>query len=291
MSLIDKINARPENSGRAPIKGTPTTPEVTKEEIEALNAELDSESEVEVKAEVEGEVELSPAELAARTKDSYEDEIKKLREENAKRRKKEQEAKEKALAMADEVFKTEREDYDSQLAEMKKQLEALKSLKKEESKVDKEVKEAESKAESDVLRTELAAIRKENATIQAQIQAQKDAEEQEKSLRKQAAENRFGSMLKEIPEEFKEAASAMFKGYTDPSEGLLAITKYKAQGLFGKKTIEVVNRVPTEQKNNNENQVLTSREKFQRKTKAISERRQGLTPGSRIVQLGNFKET
>jgi len=283
MSLIDKINARPENSGRAPTKAPPAKPEVTKEEIEALNAELDSELETDIKKEDTEELELSPAELAARTKDSYEDEIKKLREENAKRRKKEQEAKEKALAMADEVFKTEREEYDAQLAAMKKELEVLKSLKNEENKVDKEVKDAEFKAESERLRKEWEAIRKENAEIKAQIQAQKEAEEQEKSLRKQAAENRFTSMLKEIPEEFKEAASAMFKGYTDPSEGLLAITKYKAQGLFGKKTIEVVNRVPKEQNNNNENKVLTSREKFQRKTKALTERRQGLTPGSRIV--------
>ena len=50
--------------------------------------------------------------------------------ENAKRRKKEQEAKEKALAMADEVFKTEREEYEAQLSSMKKQLEESKALKK-----------------------------------------------------------------------------------------------------------------------------------------------------------------
>jgi hypothetical protein len=281
MSLIDQIKARPENGGKGP-NPKPAQPklEVKKEEIAALNAELDSELENESTPEPE-EKELTPAELEARTKDSYEDEIKKLREENAKRRKKEQEAKEKALAMADEVFKTEREEYDRQLAEMKKQLEDSKALKKEENKVEKEMINAESKAEADELRRELEAIRKENAKIQAQIQAQKEAEESEKSLRKQAAENRFASMLKEIPVEFQEAATMMFKGYSDSSEGLIAITKYKEQGLFGKKTIEVVSRVPREQ-NNNETKPLSQREVREKRVSALKSRRQGLVPGAKL---------
>lgn len=279
MSLADKIKARSENANKGPAPKQAL--EIQKEEIAALNAELDSEIETEVTPAPE-EKELTSAELEARTKESYEDEIKKLREENAKRRKKEQEAKEKALAMADEVFKTEREEYDSQIAEMKRQVEELNALKKEENKVEKEVLNAESKAESDLLRKELETIRKENAKIQAQIQAQKEAEESEKSLRKQAAENRFSSMLKEIPVEFQEAASMMFKGYSDPSEGLIAITRYKAQGLFGKKTIEVVSRIPKEN-NTNENKVVSAREKRESKVKALASKRQGLTPGSRIL--------
>jgi cell division septum initiation protein DivIVA len=140
---------------------------------------------------------------------------------------------------------------------------------------------AESKAEADELRRELEAIRKENAKIQAQIQAQKEAEESEKSLRKQAAENRFASMLKEIPVEFQEAATMMFKGYSDSSEGLIAITKYKAQGLFGKKTIEVVSRVPREQ-NNNETKPLSQREVREKRVSALKSRRQGLVPGAKL---------
>ena len=67
-------------------------------------------------------------------------------------------------------------------------------------------------------------------------------------------------MLSEVPEEYKDFASAMFKGYSDPSEGLIAITKAKAQGIFGKKTIEVVSRIPKES-NNNDNKELNNRER------------------------------
>jgi dGTP triphosphohydrolase len=277
MSLIEKIKARQENAGKGPVP----KPEVKKEEIAALNAELDSEVEVESNIEVPEEKELTHEQLITRTKESLEDEVKQLRDKDLKNRLKLKEAKEKALAMADEVFKTERDEYESQLAEMKKQLEEMKSLKKEENKVEKEIMNAESKVEADLLRKELEAIRKENSKIQAQIQAQKDAEESERSLRKQAAENRFNSMLKEIPMEFQEAASAMFKGYSDPSEGLIAITKYKAQGIFGKKTIEVVSRVPREL-NNNENKPMSNREVREKRVNALKTRRQGLMPGAKL---------
>lgn len=278
MSLIDKIKARPENANKAP--NPKPAVDVQKDEIEALNKELDLE--IKSKDKAPAEENLTPEQLEARTKDSYEDEIKKLREENAKRRKKEQEAKEKALAMADEVFKTEREEYENQIAEMKKKLLEIESLKKEENKVEKEIKDAQSSAELDMLKQELKALRAESSAAKAEIEAQKRRDEEERSLRRQAAENRFKSMINEIPEEFKEAASAMFKGYEDPSEGLIAITKYKAQGLFGKKTIEVINRIPREDNNNTQNKVPSSRERFAKRTEALKNRRQGLVPGQTL---------
>jgi DNA repair exonuclease SbcCD ATPase subunit len=282
MSLIDKIKARPENAGKGP-KPAPAQPsmEIHKDEVAELNKELDSEVKSELESEEIKEENLTPEQIVKRTEDSYEDEIKKLREENAKRRKKEQEAKEKALAMADEVFKTEREEYERNLAEMKKQLEELKALKKEENKVDDQVAKAQTSAEIEILRQEMLELKKERdaARKSEQERAQKEAEE--KALRKQAAENRFKSMLTEIPEEFKDYASAMFKGYSDPSEGLIAITKAKAQGIFGKRTIEVVSRIPRET-NNNETKVLNSREKMQRKVSALKSRRTGLMPGQKL---------
>jgi DNA repair exonuclease SbcCD ATPase subunit len=283
MSLADKIKARTENAGNGP-KARPAQPpiEIHKDEVEAINKELDSELDADLEPEVSKEEELTPEQIVKRTEDSYEDEIKKLREENAKRRKKEQEAKDRALAMADEVFKTEREEYESQLAQMKKQLEEVKALKKEENKVEADIKKAETSAEADILRKELSELRKEADQIKAEAQARREAEEQEKSLRKQAAENRFKSMLVEIPEEFKDFASAMFKGYSDPSEGLIALTKAKAQGLFGKRTIEVVSRVPRETNNNNENKVLSGREKREQRISVLKTRRQGLTPGQKL---------
>jgi len=153
MSLADKIKARPENAGANAPKQSKSEPiEVNADEINELNKELDSE----IKAEnddIVADVELTPEQIEARTKDSYEDEIKKLREENAKRRKKEQKAKEKALEMADEVFKSERDVYETQLAEMKTQLEQLKNLKKEEAKLEGEVKDSKSSAEMELLKT------------------------------------------------------------------------------------------------------------------------------------------
>lgn len=277
MSIMDKLKADREALNKK--ISTKSTVEVQKDEVAALNAELDSEVK---KTDEPKEESLTPEQIEARTKESYEDEIKKLREENAKRRKKEQEAKEKALAMADEVFKTERDEYETQLAQMKKQLEELKALKKEENKIEEEIKNTQSSAELDALKQELKALRAESAAARAEIEAQKKRDEEERALRRQAAENRFKSMLADIPEDFKEAASKMFKGYDDPSEGLIAITKYKAQGLFGKKTIEVVNRVPREDKINNTSE-LNSRQKRDKRVNALKERRQGLQPGGRVL--------
>lgn len=277
MSLIDKIKARPENGGKG-LNPNPAQPklEVKPEDIQALNAELDAE----IKEDVPADENLTPEQLESRTKESYEDEIKKLRDENAKRRKKEQETREKALAIADEVFKTEREEYDNQIAEMKKQLEELKAQKKAEVKVDNDVKKAETNAEMELLKQQMSELKKERDEAKAREQERKEAEESEKALRKQAAENRFKSFLNEIPEDLKDYASAMFKGYDDPSEGLIAITKAKTQGLFGKKTIEVVSRIPKEDKNNKIE--LNSRQKRDKRVQAIKDRRQGLVPGAKL---------
>ena len=81
----------------------------------------------------------------------------------------------------------------------------------------------------------------------------------------------------------KNYASAMFKGYSDPSEGLIAITKAKAQGLFGKKKVEIYNEVPKHNNNENQNSHLNKRQKQQKRVEALAQRRQGLTPGSRIL--------
>ena len=281
MSLADKIKARPENAGAAAPKSKSETIEVNEDEIKELNAELDSEIKAEG-AEIVEEVELTPEQIEARTKDSYEDEIKKLREENAKRRKKEQTAKEKALAMADEVFKSERDVYETQLAEMKTQLEQLKNLKKEEAKLEDEVKDSKSSAEMELLKSELEALKEDSREAKRQMEAQRQKEEDEKDLRKQAAQNRFNSMLTEIPEEFQDYASAMFKGYSDPSEGLLALAKAKTQGLFGKKTIEVVNQIANDNNNNNQDRPLNRREKLAKRTQALGDRRKGLIPGQTL---------
>lgn len=277
MSLIDKIKARPENGGPAKVD----LPKVEQAEIDVLKAELDAEIQASKETASEDES-LTPEQIEARTKESYEDEIKKLREENAKRRKKEQEAKEKALAMAEEVFKSEREEYEKKLAELKKKLEEKENLKKEESKVDEEIKQVQSSVENEKLLKELEELRRETAAIKAEAKARLEAEEQEKALRRQAAENRFNTMLKEVPEEYKDFAIAMFNGYKDPSEGLIALTRAKAQGMFGKKTIEVVSRIPKDEKDNKTTE-LSPRQVRNRRVNAIKERRQGLRAGDRLL--------
>ena len=283
MSLADQIKARPENAGskapESPKKGINL--EVSQDEIEAMDQQLDADIKVDADLDdIKVEPELTPEQLIARTNESYEDEIKKLREEDAKKRIKIKKAEEKAFKMAEEVFGSEREEHKNQLAEMQKQLEELKNLKNEENKVDKKVEQAQSNAEMDALRSQMSLLKEESDKIKAESKARLEAEEQEKSLRKQAAENRFQSLLSEIPEEYKDYASAMFKGHTDPSEGLISITKAKAQGIFGKKTIEVVSHIPGNQIDNNK--ILSPREKRERKVKLLGERRKGLTPGQTL---------
>lgn len=288
MSLADKIKSRPENAGSKPASKPDTKLEVSPEEILAMKEQLDAEVKAAAdldkpKDEPKLEPELTPEQNEARTKESYEDEIIKLREENAKKRKKAQAAEEKALAAANEIFKVEREQHQLDLDEMKKQVEELKSLKKEETKLDENVKSAAASAEMELLKQQMAEIKLERDEAKAREQDRIDQAEDEKALRKKAAENRFNVMLNEIPEKFKDYATLMFKGAEDPSEGLLILSKAKANGLFGKKTIEVVNSVPDSSVNNQTNTNLSPREKRERKVQVLKERLDGRTPGSRIL--------
>lgn len=265
MSLAEKIKAQ-----TAGIKAE--TP------IKEVVAEVKPEVEV-PPAEIIADAELTPAEVESRTRESLADEVKALREENAKRRKKEQTAKEKALAAAEEIFKAERSDFESSLAEMKNELKALRDLKSEEIKVEEDVKAVQASAEMDILRKEMEALRAESNAAKDLIKEREVKEEDERLLRKQAAENRLKSLLTEIPEEFQEDAQAMFRGYTDPSEGLLALSRAKTKGLFSKKTIEVVSRIPDTTNNTN---IISSANQKTRMREALSKRRAGLTPGQKL---------
>lgn len=242
-------------------------------------------AEVVVEETLLADEELNPEDVQKRTVDSYEDEIKKLREENAKRRKKEAEAKELALASAEEIFKSERELYENKLAQLTEELDKSKQAKVEvaDKKIEDEIKTQETSIELKAIKKQLDELRKKNEESEKILKEQKEREDDERQLRRQAAQNRFLSLLKEIPEDQHKFAQAVFKGHEDPQEGLLAVAEAKTSGIFGKKKIEVVHATPKTYTPKNVDEERTPINKKVKMTEAIKARRSSLTPGSRLT--------
>lgn len=257
-----------------------------------------TETEVEAKAETkETSVEESPApeaELEAeaaeedlesikkRTAESLEDEVKKLRQENAKRREREKKAHEEAA----KLFSSEREQYETQMAEMKKQLEGLSKVKeaKAESEIDNSIEVKAKESELSAIREANAALKKQLDAISAAQKAQEEKESEEKKLRSQAIQSRFDEELKSIPEDKQKFAKSMFKGHEDAQEGLFAFLEAKREGLFGKKQIQVIhkptNTQSTEKQQSNNQEKITSKQKIRSGlSKSLSG---GLQPGQNL---------
>lgn len=271
MSLAAKLKAEALGQRQEQVTPTETTNEAS---ASAGNSGSDQVSENQAGEEVTSDMELSPEDAQRRSIESYEDEVKKLREENAKRRKREQEAREKALAQADEIFKSEREMYESKLAELQAQLEKTKSSKSESAseEIDNQIKAKEKDAQYDQIMKKLQELEKANEEKDRILREAKEREEEEKQLRRQAAESRFNSLLKEIPEDQQEFAKVMFNGAGDPQKGLLTVTEAKAKGLFGKKRVEVIHSpaksTSTATSETNTNKNLSSKEKMRLALKA-----------------------
>lgn len=179
--------------------------------------------------------------LKKRTAESLADEVEKLRKENAKRRKKEQEAKEEAA----KLFAAEREKLEAELAAAKSQLDEVNKLKQEKATV-----EVESKVEAKERSEEIKAILESNKLLQKQLEeiknaqkAREEAEAEEKSIREQAVLARFNEELKSIPEDKRKFAQSIYNGASgDPQEKLFTFLEAKREGMFGKKQVQVVHK-------------------------------------------------
>ncbi len=232
--------------------------------------------------EPELEVEEDLEAIKKRTAESLEDEVKKLRQENAKRREREK----KAIEEANKLFAGERDQYESQMADMKKQLEELARLK--ESKADTEIEKSIEVKERE---SELKEIARANAELKAQLDAlskaqkeREDKEKEEREIREAAVTARFKEELKSIPEDKQKFAQSIFKGAEgEIQDKLYAFLEAKREGLFGKKQVQVLHKPSvqqTTQKDNNNQEKLTSKQKI--KSGLAKSLMGGLQPGKNL---------
>lgn len=265
---------------------------IVKAEAKAVETEVEAKAEpketsVEESPAIEAELEADAVEedleaIKKRTSESLEDEVKKLRQENAKRRDREKKAHEEAA----KLFSSEREQYESQMAEMKKQLEGLSKVKeaKAESEVDNSIEVKAKESELSAIRDANAALKKQLDAISAAQKEREDKEAEDKKLRIQAIQSRFDEELKSIPEDKQKFAKSMFKGHEDAQEGLFAFLEAKREGLFGKKTVQVIHKPTNTQTTNkettNNQEKITSKQKIRAGlSKSLAN---GLQPGQNL---------
>lgn len=219
---------------------TPVDTEVENPSVDAAPKADSVESAPETTPDAPSETEDMDS-LKKRTAESLADEVEKLRKENAKRRKKEQEAKEEAA----KLFAAEREKLEAELAAAKSQLDEVNKLKQEKATV-----EVESKVEAKERSEEIKAILESNKLLQKQLEeiknaqkAREEAEAEEKSIREQAVLARFNEELKSIPEDKRKFAQSIYNGASgDPQEKLFTFLEAKREGMFGKKQVQVVHK-------------------------------------------------
>lgn len=270
-------------------------PTEKKEETQEVETEVES-SEMNAAAEADSQEsapesiqETSPPSdedmesLKKRTAESLADEVEKLRKENAKRRKKEQEAKEQAA----KLFAAEREKLEAELAAAKSQLDELDKLKQEKATVEVE-KSVETKQRNDEIKSIIEAnkeLQKQLEEIKATQKAREEAEAEEKSIREQAVLARFKEELKSIPEDKRRFAESIFNGASgDHQEKLFTFLEAKREGMFGKKQVQVVHKPVNSQPvtETKQQEKIPSKLKIKR---GLSERlKGGLTVNQRLTK-------
>jgi hypothetical protein len=257
--------------------------EVESSEMNAAPEADSSESAPETTVEASSEESEDMDSLKKRTAESLADEVEKLRKENAKRRKKEQEAKEAAA----QLFAAEREQLEAELAAAKSQLGELDKLKQEKASVEVD-KSVEAKERSEEIKSIIDAnkqLQKQLEEIKNAQKAREEAEAEEKSIREQAVRARFNEEIKSIPEDKRRFAESIFNGAQgDAQEKLFTFLEAKREGLFGKKQVQVVhkpvNSQPVQETKNQEK--IPSKLKIKR---GLSERlKNGLTVNQRLTK-------
>jgi len=176
------------------------------------------------------------------TKDSALKEVLKLREENKAIRTKVQDQLDKINKETQEKIEQIKKEAESAL-EAKKQLEALKAEQEDKK---RSIEDKLAHREARLTEVELAYKQKlEEKEKEVESYKSKAIQyEAEQEARKQVYRDRIKEDIDSIPEDFRQFAEKMVKGYEDPHEGWLALAEAKQKGLFGEKKIVVNHSVP-----------------------------------------------
>jgi chromosome segregation ATPase len=212
-----------------------------------LNRASGTGTEVEAKTEVVQETPVVETPRTVKnpddwTRESALTEVVKLREENKIMRLKQQEQlakineeKEAAIAKVKEESKS--------ATEAKKKLEAIeadaadKKRSLEEKLAHREARLAETES------TYQHKLQEKEAEI-ARLRSKAEQFEAQQAAQQQIYKDRIKEEMAGIPEEFKQFAERMVKGFDDPSEAWTALSEAKMKGMFGEKKVVVNHSVP-----------------------------------------------
>jgi myosin heavy subunit len=251
----------------------PKIEETATQSTEVVNEEVATVPDVE--PEVDLEIEKK------RTLVSLEDEVKKLREENAKRR-----LEAKALReQAEELFKDEKSEYEKKIKALEQQTNELAKLKKNsvEQTVSEEEKIRLKDLELSEMKKEFSKLSSKYDEIHSSYKSFLDQQEQEKQIRSQAWDNKIKDEISKIPEEKRKFAEALIKGYEDKQEALFALLEAKKENLFGNKKVEVVHAVPKTSIVEEQQTTATPLNHKLKIRRGLSKALQEARPGTRLV--------
>lgn len=211
--------------GRASGTGTTETPAVTTESTEVTDSAA--------------KMVKNPDDW---TRDSALSEVIKLREENKIGRVKFQEQVAKLNKEKDEEIARIKEKAKT-AEEAQKKLEALEATAEDKKRT---LEDKLANRETRLAETELVYQQKlkEKEDELAQYKSKAAMYEAEQAARQQVYKDRIKEEMATVPEEFKQFAERMVKGFDDPSEAWTALSEAKMKGMFGEKKVIVNHSVP-----------------------------------------------
>lgn len=224
--------------------------------------------------------------IKRRSQESLEDEIKKLREESAKRRLENKALKEQAA----DLFEEERKQMLAKQKEMEKQLKALQKIQLENEakerglELDAKTKELiEAKElEAEQNRKELEKLRKKHEETESKYNEYLERQREEAELKDKVLQSKIDAELEKIPEDKRTFADALVRGFEDKQAGYFELLRAKQEGLFGVKKVEVAHQVPVGDKGESTEQ-KQHRNNKERLSSGLSKVTGGMTPGQRLV--------
>lgn len=176
------------------------------------------------------------------TKESALTEVIKLREENKIARVKFQEAHDRLNKEKEAEIAKIKEEAQS-AGEAKKKLEALEAA-AEDKKRTLEDKLAHREGRLAEVETVYTQKLKEKDAELAKYKSQAEMYAAQQAAQQQVYKDRIKEEMATVPEEFKQFAERMVKGFEDPAEAWTALSEAKMKGMFGEKKIVVNHAVP-----------------------------------------------
>jgi len=223
--------------------------------------------------------------IKRRTLESMEDEVKALRAESTKRRLENKALKANAL----ELFEDERKQMTAKTKELEKQLKAFQKLQLEAEaekagvKIDAKTQEILQAKELDLeqKQKDFEKLEKKYADIESKHNEFLERQKEEAELKEKVLKAKIESELELIPEDKRDFAQALVRGYEDMQDGYFKLLEAKQGGLFGVKKVEVSHQVPIDK--GEDSKPEQHRNNKERISKGLSKITGQMMPGQRLI--------